>query len=285
MAGNHPGKQAGLKWNIGFVLCLIFLLSCVSCQNYTESYGPVYRGSYATTLNNFHGDLKVISWNLRFAENIDAAIESLEHVEELRDADVLLLQEMDEDGVDRIAQQLAYNYVYYPATVHPHHGKNYGNAILTKFPITDYEKIMLPNSISRVKQLRIAMLAQIQVEDRLLDVYNAHLEVSWMLAKEGSTQVDYLFEQIDQGADWIVLGGDFNSWSPGSISYLEKKFAGAGLARLSAGTGHTFTYQGLRLTLDHIFSRETSEFDAGVRHDMEVSDHYPVWAKINLSEY
>jgi len=212
-----------MRRTFGLIFCLVCLVSCVSGQDYLDPQGPVYEGDYAAPAESFDGSIKVVTWNLKFAENPAEAIAALAQVEEIRDADVLLLQEMDEASVDAIARELDYNYVYYPATIHPHHEKNYGTAILTKWLIVNHRKIPLPNSVSRVKQLRIAMMAEIQVEDRLLDVYNAHLEISWMLARSGRTQVDYLFAQIDPHADWTIVGGDFNSWSPGSIDYLEER--------------------------------------------------------------
>jgi endonuclease/exonuclease/phosphatase family metal-dependent hydrolase len=265
------------------IFCLVCLVSCVSGQDYLDPEGPVYEGDYAAPADTFDGILKVVTWNLKFAENPDEAIAVLAQVEELRDADVLLLQEMDQVSVDAIARELDFNYVYYPATIHPHHEKNYGTAILTKWSIVNHSKIPLPNSVSRVKQLRIAMMAEIQVEESLLDVYNTHLEISWMLARNGRTQADYLFSQIDPHADWTIVGGDFNSWSPGSIGYLEDMSVKAGISRVTAGTGHTFDYRGLRLTLDHLFSSGVRNVESGVWRGTDASDHYPVWARIDLN--
>ena len=279
----YPTLIYRMRRAFGLIFLLACLVSCISGQDYLDPEGPVYEGDYAATADTFDGILKVVTWNLKFAENTAEAIAVLTQVGELRDADVLLLQEMDEVSVDAIAQELDCNYVYYPATIHPHHDKNYGTAILTRWSIVNHRKIPLPNSVSRVKQLRIAMMAEIQVEERLLDVYNAHLEVSWMLARDGRTQVDTLFSQIDPDAEWSIVGGDFNSWSPGSIDYLEERSLEAGLARLTAGTGHTFDYRGLRLTLDHLFSSGVRDVEAGVWRGTDASDHFPVWAKIDLN--
>ena len=80
----------------------------------------------------------------------------------------------------------------------------------------------------------------------------------------------------------VIVGGDFNSLTPGSIDYLEREFGKSGLARISSGTGPTFNYRGLQLTLDHLFSSPFEIFGSGVWRDTGISDHYPVWAEIRL---
>ena len=49
----------------------------------------------------------------KHAKEIEAAIAELQSSEELRQADVLMLQEMDETGTAQIARELGYNYGYY----------------------------------------------------------------------------------------------------------------------------------------------------------------------------
>lgn len=58
---------------------------------------------------------KVVTWNLSFAENLEPAIDALTRVDELKEAGILLFQEMDEVGVEMIANELGYNYVCYSA--------------------------------------------------------------------------------------------------------------------------------------------------------------------------
>ena len=55
------------------------------------------------------GAIKVVSYNISFAEHIDLAIQELG---EFEDADVILLQEMDEAGTELVAKSLKYDYVY-----------------------------------------------------------------------------------------------------------------------------------------------------------------------------
>jgi endonuclease/exonuclease/phosphatase family metal-dependent hydrolase len=224
----------------------------------------------------------VVTWNINFSERIDEAIETLVSVEVLQDADLLLLQEMDAEGVELIAQTLGYDYVYYPASIHRRHEKDFGNAILSKWPIRNSSKIVLPNTFPFINQTRIAVKAEIIIDGLELDVYNTHLETVWMVARRGNTQVDFLAEQIDQDGGFVILGSDFNSWSSGGITYMEDVFAQAGLQRISAGAGHTFEHRGMTLTMDHILTSDVSDHETGVWRQTEASDHFPVWAELKM---
>ena len=130
-------------------LMLFFSVACQSIENYETEDSPVFTGEYSESPPPFDGTLKVISWNIRFAEQIDAAIEELQTVPELQDADILLLQEMDETGVEAMARALGMNYVYFPASVHTHHDKNFGNAVLSIWPLSDPAKLLLPHKKSK----------------------------------------------------------------------------------------------------------------------------------------
>ena len=105
----------------------------------------VFEGSYAGEMGDFDGSFRIVTWNMHYADKMEQAIAALEDVAELRDADILLLQELDAQGVVDIAQRLRYNYVFYPAVFNRQRQKAYGNAILAKWPLTTPAKIPLPN--------------------------------------------------------------------------------------------------------------------------------------------
>jgi endonuclease/exonuclease/phosphatase family metal-dependent hydrolase len=274
----------GVGITLLLILFLVRLMRPRSIKNYTDPSGPYYEGHYASVQPAYDGYLKVVTWNINFSENINEAIETLAGVEELKDADVLLLQEMDVEGVELIAQTLGYDYVYFPASIHRTHGKDFGNAILSRWPISRSSKTILPNTFPFINQTRIVVKAEIVVDGLELDVYNIHLETVWMAARQGNTQVDFLAEQIEQGEGFPILGGDFNSWSSGSVAYMERAFSQAGLHRISAGAGHTFEYRDLKLTLDHIWTGDVLDHESGVWRQTEASDHFPVWAELQIEE-
>ncbi len=253
-----------------------------SIRNFTDPGGPVYAGNYVKEKPDFDGSIKVVTWNISFSKQIDEAIKTLEEVEALRNADILLLQEMDAKGAELIAKTLGYEYVYYPASIHRRHGQEFGEAILSKWPILSHSKIVLPNPVPLIDQTRIAVKAIILVDGAEIAVYNTHLETVWMLQIWTATQVDHLAEIVGMEDGAVILGGDFNTWSEASITTLEDLFGALGLDRVSKGTGYTFVYRGLRLIMDHIFARGAFEYEAGVWRETDASDHYPVWGTLKL---
>jgi len=269
-------------------LLMFYIFAANSCsmlpQNFNDPQGPVYLGEYATEPASYNGRIKLVTWNLRHGERVDEAIKTLQNGEPLRDADVVLLQEMDEVGVERMARALSYNYVFYPAIFNPRHGKSQGNAILTKWPIRSYSKTVLPKLGSELMQTRISVKATIVVNEVEVDVYNEHLETLWLLPLRVNYQADYLVRQIDPKRISIVAG-DFNSWNNLVIAYLEQLFNDIGFVRVSAGTGYTFKAGLLRLTLDHIFTNHEEDFRVGIWRNTDASDHYPLWVDLEMAGF
>ena len=114
-------------------------------HNYTHPYKPRYASLNAVCeKRKFDGIIKVITYNIKLSKKIDKAAQLLAQHDDLNDADIICLQEMDPAGVKHIAHALKYNYVYYPAILHPRSEKDFGNAILSKWPIVSDQKIILP---------------------------------------------------------------------------------------------------------------------------------------------
>jgi endonuclease/exonuclease/phosphatase family metal-dependent hydrolase len=261
------------------LLAVIYVASKRPIGDYSDPEGPFYQGSYAGTPGRFDGRLRVVSWNLHYGEELEQIIKTLEASPELMGADILLLQELDKEGVEELARALHYNYVYFPAAFHRERRKEYGNAILSKWPLRDGKKIVLPNSLPGWLEDRNAARAITTVDGRDILLYSAHLDTAWM-----EPQGEFLGEEISQHPGAGILGGDFNTWRSSSISRLERALNGAGLERLAQGTGYTFRLFGLPLALDHIFAAEGLDYQAGVLRQTEASDHYPVWADIIIGD-
>jgi len=262
------------------------LISNRSVTNYTNPNGPKFEGDYAPEQPPFDGMLKAVTWNIAFAEDIDQAIVTLQDTEELQGADILMLQEMDEAGTEKIAQALGYNYVYYPASLHSHHGKNFGNAVLSRWPIVDSAKIILPHKNPSNGQIRIAAKATVDVDGQLIPVYSVHTETFWLGPEQRKDQIETLAQEaalaLAEEADYAVIGGDFNTLTPDSTAALTSILEEAGLEWISRGVGETVDKAGVGAILDHIFAINMPPLSSGVYTETSASDHYPVWAILNL---
>ena len=263
-----------------FLAVCILLASCSSTSNYLSALEPRFDGNFSDPPAEFDGTIKVISYNISFAQNIDRAIYELSEYDDLKDVDIVLLQEMDEAGTDAIAQALGHNYVYYPASVLDRHDKNFGNAILSKWPIDAAEKVILPYKSPRNQQIRIAVKAVVTIGDIEILTYSVHTETLWLGPQKRHGQIDALIESIDTSFPFIVIGGDFNTLTPQSVEDLAESFAEIGLEMATKGVGYTAKYGPFEFVLDHIFTKGMTVLEAGRSDEANASDHLPIWVEL-----
>ncbi len=258
----------------------VCFLACAPAKNYLGPQGPKFTGRYATNQPVFKDTLKVVSFNIAFAREIDRAINELSTVADLKDADILLLQEMDETGTDAIAKALACNYVYYPATLHPMSHRNFGNAILSKWPIRNERKILLPYEVPGRRTRRIAVDATINVNTHEILTFSLHTATILQGEEKRLAQADSVLKSIPKNQGQVIVGGDFNTMTKASSQahiflFMKNHFVWA-----SRGVGSTGTFGPFGLTLDHVFVRGLRVVGAGKVKASQASDHLPVWVKL-----
>lgn len=250
-------------------------------NNHTDPTGPLFAGNTAPTPPAGTSELVIVSYNLRYGEAIDEAIQAFRSADPLPHADIILLQEMDEVGVGSIARELGYNYVYYPASV-AEDGDNFGNAILSRWPISDPAKIILPGLHPLTGQQRTATRAVTHIGGTDVLVYSTHIEVATAPPSLREAQIAAILDDIPDDAPHVIVGGDFNTVTGRGVDALAAQFAERGLDHATAGVGPTFTRFGMRPSAtDHLFSRGFDLMDAGVLGDVTASDHFPVWARFS----
>ena len=225
--------------------------------------------------------LRVVTFNVQFALEVDRAVALFRREPALRDADIVFLQEMDAVGTRKFAHELGYNYVYYPATVHPKTGRMFGDAILAKFPIEDDRKIVLPHLGRFGRTQRIAVAGTIHVSGRAIRLYSVHLATG-IESKHGWQKDQALAVAANADTarvDGVIIGGDFNSQSVGHA------FDQAGFEWVTRRLPPTASY----FSIDHVFLKglELTRPDArGVIADNEgASDHLPLWVTVGLPRY
>ena len=255
------------------VAIVALAMGCAPTINYLDRSGPRFAGSHAGFTEP--GGLRVVTFNIRYGRQAAAAAELFKTDPRLAGADVIALQEMDEGSTELIARALSMNYVYYPAVIHPVPRKNFGNAVLSRWPLEDDVKIVLPHRGRLRKSVRIAVGATMRIPGREpVRVYSVHLETPAGIS--GRSRRDQAEAILADAAlhPRVIVAGDFNSRG------ILELFAGKGYRWLTRRVGATIS----RFSWDHVAVKGLRLRDcagvgalAGAR---KVSDHRPVWADL-----
>ena len=256
------------------VLLALCLGACAAAKNYTEPDEPRYVTRYGRSTPP-NETIRVVSFNVKFAEKVDEAIADLRDTPALREADILALQEMDAPGTERIAHALEMNSIFFPGAIHPKTGRDFGNALLSPWPLEDRRQLILPGQSRFTGLKRTATVATVRVDDRPIRAYSVHLETPMHLSRKGRReQVLALLDDADSSSHPVVIAGDFNTRS------LNQPFEDLGYLWLTRNLRDTSGWW----ELDHIFVRglrPQGPATAGVAEDThDASDHRPVWTLI-----
>lgn len=273
------------KYNIYmfFLLCL-FIVSCAPLHNYTTKYSPRYsyvqRKQYETKQLN---SLKVVSYNIKHSQKIDKALYLLTTDPNLKNADIILLQEMTPKGMKKIAQALNYNYVYYPALLHPFLKQNFGNAILSKWPISEDHKIILP-PITQKTRGRIAVGATITINHERIKVFSLHMGI-FIKPDERKNLVNFIIETIDDSFKYCIIGGDFNSFTKKDRVQIKDSFQKFQFTEATKNIDWTYNqwyFLNRKAQLDYIYIKNLEAVKAGKIIDRSGSDHLPIWTELSF---
>lgn len=260
------------------LLAACLLAGCRTGRNYSPADVQGYEGSPGgnAAISTGVDTLRVISFNIKYAQRIDLAIVLLESEPDLRDADVILLNEMDENGTWLIAEALGMHYVYYPAVLHTRTRRDFGNAVLSRWPIIEHERIVLPHVARFQRTQRAATAATVSVGSTPVRVYAVHLGTFFEIGP--GARREQLRTVLKDAARYThaIVGGDMNDGRIGPTAWEE---------------GFTWpTQYGPRTMpfgrVDHIFLKNLPVPDSAaagtVRDTRGASDHSPVWVRAIL---
>lgn len=250
--------------------------------------------------------LKVLSYNIhKCIGGVDRRYEPSRVIDVIGklEPDVVMLQEVDA-GVPRsngdrqaelIAKHLGHNYLTWFPNVDVRGGGQYGNAILSRYPITESTNIDL--SI-RWKKKRSVLHAVMRVRhddiDRTVHVFNMHLGLA---RYERKLQLQMFLDSHPfaglHSDTPVVVGGDLNDVYGGLGTLLQPSgFRGPGTEPSSPSNGSvlkrplTFPAWGPLRALDAIFVRGSLDYLQLARCDSDLarraSDHRPLIAEVRL---
>ena len=251
------------------------LTSGCASYNYREPAVPVLQLDQSSPGQAPPRSIRIVTFNIEHSQRIDEAIAALTTHPDLREPDILLLQEMTAEGVQAIAQALSLSAAYYPASNRG--GRDSGNAVLSRWPMTSSWKVLLPH-LSRTKgEARAAVGARLLIGGRTLRAYSVHISSPFGLTPgQRRDQVDAVLADARASPDPVVLGGDYNGRRIGA------RFETAGYTWPTRDAGPSLA----TFSVDHVFMRGLPGFVArsGVARDVrDASDHRPVWVVLDTA--
>ncbi|MGH9942823.1 MAG: endonuclease/exonuclease/phosphatase family protein [Pyrinomonadaceae bacterium] len=158
-----------------------------------------------------------------------------------------------------------------------------GVALLSRWPVVAHKRVELPWAECAWRP-RLAVYTAVQCGAVRLHVFNSHIDphadVAGQLAQHEAILAEA--EQIAHDAP-VVLTGDFNTLTPVSRRRMRGLLEYHGYATPMPSGTTTWRAGLVRLHTDWIFTRGVSVTRWGVARPLGVSDHWPVWAELDLS--
>jgi len=243
-------------------------------------------------------ELKIVSYNIRWRSGgeLQQITRWLKEAASSRPT-IIGLQEVDRakkrsgrvNHVKALADSLGMYYAWTaPHTKARSEEEETGVAILSPYPLTDVTRIVLPNP-GPGGRVRVAIGATAQIGKTSIRVYSVHGETRLAIAKKVEQLRAVLDDLQKHPKDMpaIVLG-DFNSWEVPAIEGVRKLFTTAGFSTPFPDDESTFFRKALmfdvKLKLDWIWVRGLTPQSYGIDRSLTVSDHFPLWTVVKLSE-
>lgn len=243
--------------------------------------------------------IRVMTYNIHAGYGLDEALDlqRLADVMAYSGAQIIGLNEVDQatrrsgyvDQATKLANLLGMHVAYGPNIYYQ--GGQYGNAILSRFPIVSVENISLPGTNG---EKRGVLHAQIDCDGVLIHYLVTHLGLT---AEENTLQLRYINKLVGELSGPVVLVGDFNMTAgtdadPGPYvqQYLRDAWQTAANLNMNgkarpASFGKTFSSLTPQRRIDYIFISQELEVPTpeGVfTIDSQASDHRPLVADLRF---
>jgi endonuclease/exonuclease/phosphatase family metal-dependent hydrolase len=236
--------------------------------------------------------LHVVEYNVHM-ERGEKIVDALEHDPELRDADVIIMEEIHRSYLGCsaacvVGKAFGFYEIYAPGAA-AGDGDD-GIAIVSRAPITSSQVIELPHYDVHINAARrIALAATIEREGQPITVYAVHLE-NRLTVSQRRTQMLPVLEHAAKQHTPVIIAGDFNTspftWIAHVIPILtgtqddslEALVREHGFATPVVDSGPTSRFFAMKL--DAIYTRGFRTTDFATAEASDLSDHLALWAKI-----
>ena len=157
-----------------------------------------------------------------------------------------------------------------------------GIALLSRLPFAQVARIDLPWRECPWRP-RLAMAATVSVGIHRLSVFNVHVDPH--AAADGQLeQLDMITGQAAAATDPTIILGDFNTLSKQKCLETRRFLEARGYETPFPTGTPTWRGAGIRLHADWIFTRALKIIRWGVARPLNVSDHWPIWAEVDLEK-
>lgn len=241
-------------------------------------------------------------------QNVESAARTFSEGKLLPPVDVLALQEADKrtkrTGRHHVAKELAealqMNWVHAPAgiprgikpmvrqwwldfeePIELHDSGDTGVGLLSHLPVSDITRIDLPWRECAWRP-RLALAATVSIGDKKLRIINAHVDPHAAMGGQ-LEQLEVLLVEANRHSGPTLILGDFNTLSKQKVAETRSLFEYRGYSTPFTSGTPTWRGMGIRLHADWIFCRDVKISKWGVAHPAGISDHWPIWAEIDLS--
>jgi endonuclease/exonuclease/phosphatase family metal-dependent hydrolase len=155
-----------------------------------------------------------------------------------------------------------------------------GVALLSHLPLKDVTRIDLPWHECAWRP-RLAIAATVSIGGTDLRIFNAHIDPH-PDAEGQLEQLEAILKLADQYDGPSIVMGDFNTLSSQKSHDTRELMESRGYSTPFPTGTDTWRGAGLRFHADWIFGRNVEMAEWGVARPLGVSDHWPIWAKVEL---
>ncbi|MDQ6630502.1 MAG: endonuclease/exonuclease/phosphatase family protein, partial [Verrucomicrobiota bacterium] len=236
--------------------------------------------------------LRVMTYNIHHAEGIDGLIDT-QRIADLilqQNADIVGLQEVDRgttrvsgrDLIAELAQKTGMSFVF--SNNLSFEGGQYGNAILTKFPIKFRDHRLLPNVGS--SEQRGWLKAAVEVNGKNISFWTTHLAVV-ADDTERLMCVTNFNNWLTNETVPVIFCGDFNAVPNSATHSLMAQKWNDLWTQIGSGNGYTIPVPVPNRRIDFFWSNKGASLrpvKASVPFS-QASDHFPVVAEVTLTNF
>lgn len=221
--------------------------------------------------------LKIATYNIHRGKDVDDRLDLNKTIATLRetDADIIGLQEVERhsprtgfvDQAKRIAEGLGIDYRFEAGLkIWPF---EFGNVLLSKYPIKGVERIDLPSA----RENRVGLLATLDVHGQDVQVLVTHLGLK---QQERADHVQKLVDKLANNDQPFVLIGDLNCTS--DAPELKPLLA----TMHQTADAPLVTFPGLGEQIDHILVSKQFDVQGVSTLQSSASDHLPLIADLTI---